>query len=391
MAAPLRHQGARKELTAAKKLFTEFMTSIDAGAAATAAPYLSLSGVTKSFGKTTVVDRVSFCADKGEFICILGPSGCGKTTLLRLVAGFERTESGTIVQAGQDITRLRAEERDFGIVFQSYALFPNRSVVGNIAFGLEATAVAKATRSRRVQELLELVGLEEHGGKYPSQLSGGQQQRVALARALALSPGLLLLDEPLSALDVNVRTRLRQELLSLQRRIGVTTVMVTHDQHEALAIADRILVMNQGKIEQVGRPQEVFENPANLFVARFLGEMNAIAIDPQANVEAQAGPYSMPALAGSVKGKNRPHLCIRPAAVVVGPEATAHEKSEKGRVLRVQYSGDRVRLTFQMIKYPQIEVDAELPRIGLGSLPKAGDEMDLALPSQHTLLLDDQT
>ena len=367
------------------------MMPIDAGVAATATPYLSLSGVTKSFGKTTVVDRVSFCADKGEFICILGPSGCGKTTLLRLVAGFERTESGTIVQAGQDITRLRAEERDFGIVFQSYALFPNRSVVGNIAFGLEATAVAKATRSRRVQELLELVGLEEHGGKYPSQLSGGQQQRVALARALALSPGLLLLDEPLSALDVNVRTRLRQELLLLQRRIGVTTVMVTHDQHEALAIADRILVMNQGKIEQVGRPQEVFENPANLFVARFLGEMNAIAIDPQANVEAQASPYSMPALAGSVKGKNRPHLCIRPAAVVVGPEATAHEKSEKGRVLRVQYSGDRVRLTFQMIKYPQIEVDAELPRIGLGSLPKAGDEMDLALPSQHTLLLDDQT
>ena len=367
------------------------MTSIDAGAAATAAPYLSLSGVTKSFGKTTVVDGVSFSTEKGEFICILGPSGCGKTTLLRLVAGFERTESGTIVQAGLDITRLRPEERDFGIVFQSYALFPNRSVSGNIAFGLEATAVDKATRSRRVQELLELVGLEEHGGKYPSQLSGGQQQRVALARALALSPGLLLLDEPLSALDVNVRTRLRQELLSLQRRIGVTTVMVTHDQHEALAIADRILVMNQGKIEQVGRPHEVFENPANLFVARFLGEMNAIAIDPKADVDVQSGPYSMPPHAGSLRGKSRPHLCIRPAAVIVGPEAAAHKKPQKGRVLRVQYSGDRVRLTFQILKYPQIEVDAELPRIGLGSLPKAGDEMDLALPGQHTLLLDDQT
>ena len=367
------------------------MTSIDAGAAATAAPYLSLSGVTKSFGKTTVVDGVSFSTEKGEFICILGPSGCGKTTLLRLVAGFERAGSGTIVQAGVDITRLRPEERDFGIVFQSYALFPNRSVSGNIVFGLEATAVDKATRSRRVQELLELVGLEEHGGKYPSQLSGGQQQRVALARALALSPGLLLLDEPLSALDVNVRTRLRQELLSLQRRIGVTTVMVTHDQHEALAVADRILVMNQGKIEQVGRPHEVFENPANLFVARFLGEMNAIAIDPLADPDLQAGPYSMPPHAGSVKGKSRPHLCIRPAAVIVGPEAAAQEKPQKGRVLRVQYSGDRARLTFQMLKYPQIEVDAELPRIGLGALPKAGDEMDLALPGQHTLLLDDQT
>ncbi|MCA1953268.1 MAG: ATP-binding cassette domain-containing protein, partial [Hyphomicrobiales bacterium] len=192
--------------------------------------FLVTEGLTKRFGATIVVRDVSIAIGTGEFVCILGPSGCGKTTLLRLIAGFEQADAGAIRQAGRDITALPPEARDFGIVFQSYALFPNRDVAGNIAFGLESTGIDRAARARRVAELLALVGLAPHAGKYPSQLSGGQQQRVALARALALSPGLLLLDEPLSALDANVRAALRDELRALQRRLGVTAVMVTHDQ-----------------------------------------------------------------------------------------------------------------------------------------------------------------
>ncbi len=213
---------------------------------------------------------------EGEFVCFLGPSGCGKTTLLRAIAGLDLQSRGTIRQAGKDISTLPPSQRDYGIVFQSYALFPNLTIERNVAFGLENTRRPKKEIEARVAELLALVGLSSQAKKYPAQLSGGQQQRVALARAMAISPGLLLLDEPLSALDAKVRVHLRHEIKELQRKLGVTTIMVTHDQEEALSMADRIVVMNHGVIEQVGAPTEIYRHPKTLFVADFIGETNKL-------------------------------------------------------------------------------------------------------------------
>jgi iron(III) transport system ATP-binding protein len=238
--------------------------------------YLQIDRLTKKFGNFVALDRVSLEVYEGEFICFLGPSGCGKTTFLRAIAGLDIQTSGTVRQADIDISALPPSERDFGIVFQSYALFPNLTAERNIAFGLENQGLEKSAVAKRVTELLELVGLPDQGPKYPAQLSGGQQQRIALARALATSPGLLLLDEPLSALDAKVRGHLRHEIKALQRRLGVTTVMVTHDQEEALTMADRIVVMNQGVIEQVGTPTNIYREPDTLFVADFIGAMNQV-------------------------------------------------------------------------------------------------------------------
>ena len=238
------------------------------------APYLRIRNLTKKFGDFTALKDVSLDVYESEFVCFLGPSGCGKTTLLRAIAGLDIQTTGTIEQAGRDISALPPTERDFGIVFQSYALFPNLTVYKNVAYGLENRKMPKAEIAKRVAELLDLVGLSDQGVKYPAQLSGGEQQRVALARAMATSPGLLLLDEPLSALDAKVRGFLRQEIKDLQRRLGVTTVMVTHDQEEALTMADRIVVMDHGVIDQVGTPEEIYGRPATSFVADFIGTMN---------------------------------------------------------------------------------------------------------------------
>ncbi len=247
--------------------------------------YLSIQDLWKAFGEFLALRDISLDINEGEFICFLGPSGCGKTTLLRAIAGLDLQTKGTVMQDGKDVSNLPPSERDFGIVFQSYALFPNLTIEKNIAFGLENTGRSKSEIAVRVAELLQLVGLPDQGRKYPAQLSGGQQQRIALARAIATNPGLLLLDEPLSALDAKVRVHLRHEIKELQRKLGVTTVMVTHDQEEALAMADRIVVMNHGVIEQVGTPTEIYRHPTNLFVADFIGEMNqlpAIAGDAEA-------------------------------------------------------------------------------------------------------------
>src|SRR4051794_25052702 len=237
------------------------------------APFLRIRALEKRFGQFTALKDIDLDVSKSEFVCFLGPSGCGKTTLLRAIAGLDPQDEGTIEIAGRDVSRLPPAARDFGIVFQSYALFPNLSVAANVGYGLVNRRAGRGEIDRRVSELLELVGLMDQGEKYPVQLSGGQQQRVALARALATSPGLLLLDEPLSALDARVRLRLRDEIKQLQRRLGVTTIMVTHDQEEALAMADRIVVMNQGVIDQVGMPLEIYRAPATPFVADFVGSM----------------------------------------------------------------------------------------------------------------------
>ena len=212
------------------------------------APYLQIENVNKTFGNFVALQNVFLDVYPGEFVCLLGPSGCGKTTLLRIIAGLEPQTSGRVIQGGKDVSQLPPSKRDFGIVFQSYALFPNLTAIQNIAYGLENTKRPKTEIRSRVEELLSVVGLEGMGSKYPSQLSGEQQQRVALARALAQSPGLLLLDEPLSALDAKVRVKLRAEIAGLQKRLGITTVMVTHDQTEALAMGDRVVVMDKGYI-----------------------------------------------------------------------------------------------------------------------------------------------
>lgn len=238
--------------------------------------YLRIDHLWKAFGEFIALKDISLSISEGEFVCFLGPSGCGKTTLLRAIAGLDLQSRGSVEQAGKDISNLPPAERDFGIVFQSYALFPNLTIEKNVAFGLENSGMARPAIKARVAELLDLVGLPEQGKKYPAQLSGGQQQRIALARAIAMSPGLLLLDEPLSALDAKVRVHLRHEVKALQRKLGITTIMVTHDQEEALSMADRIVVMNHGVIEQIGTPTDIYREPTTLFVADFIGEMNKL-------------------------------------------------------------------------------------------------------------------
>ena len=274
---------------------------------ATTDPYLSIEHLWKAFGSFLALKDVSLLIGEGEFVCFLGPSGCGKTTLLRAIAGLDPQTKGRILQAGKDVSSLPPSERDFGIVFQSYALFPNLTIEKNIAFGLENDGRSKTEINARVKELLELVGLSEQGKKYPAQLSGGQQQRIALARAIATNPGLLLLDEPLSALDAKVRVHLRHEIKELQRKLGVTTVMVTHDQEEALSMADRIVVMDHGTIEQVGSPTEIYRDPKTLFVADFIGEMNQLP--------AKAGDRGKLVI-GQAEMKCRPHEFEKGAQII---------------------------------------------------------------------------
>ncbi|CAN1559975.1 PotA ABC-type spermidine/putrescine transport systems, ATPase components [Rhabdaerophilaceae bacterium] len=362
-------------------------SAIEAGA--TAPVYLSLAGLTKRYGSATVVREVDLDVSPGEFLCILGPSGCGKTTLLRLIAGFETVDGGSIRQAGEEVSTLPPEARDFGIVFQSYALFPNRSAAGNIAFGLETLPMPRAERAKRVDDLLALVGLQGHAEKYPSQLSGGQQQRVALARALALSPSLLLLDEPLSALDANVRANLRDELRNLQRRIGVTSIMVTHDQQEALSIADRVVVMNAGRIEQVGTPAELYQRPANLFVARFLGEVNALPVRAIAGDSVEADELTF-RLFAPIEARTSPrYLCFRPSAVMLGGNGAVDGQGMRAHVVAVAFLGDRLRLTLQPEAKEASPLLAEMPFLRLDNPPRLGDLVTFRVSPSQLFLLDD--
>lgn len=237
--------------------------------------FLSIQHITKQFDTQTALNDINVEIHQGELISILGPSGCGKTTLLRIIAGLESATAGNIFIDGRDCTHLPPAKRNFGIVFQSYALFPHMTVEQNILFGLnERKELSRAQRKQRCEEVLRMVDLWEHRGKYPAQMSGGQQQRTALARAISLKPAYLLLDEPLSALDAKVRVKLRSEICHIQRQLGITTIMVTHDQEEALTMADRIVVMNNAVVEQVGTPQEIYNKPATAFVANFIGTMN---------------------------------------------------------------------------------------------------------------------
>jgi putative spermidine/putrescine transport system ATP-binding protein len=248
----------------------------ETAAEATTQPYLVLNGLTKRFSDFVAVDRLCFSVRKGEFVSLLGPSGCGKTTTLQMIAGFVEPTSGSIVLDGQDLLRIPPRARGLGIVFQSYALFPHMTVAGNVAFGLEMRGLPRPERASRVREALALVGLEPYAERLPRQLPGGQQQRVAFARALVIRPRLLLLDEPLSNLDAKLREEMRDELRPIQRRTGATTILVTHDQAEAMALSDRIVVMNRGRAEQIACPQDAYARPATSFVAQFLGRTNLL-------------------------------------------------------------------------------------------------------------------
>jgi len=278
---------------------------------------LVVANLNKSFGSTAILKDISFEIEDGEFVCFLGPSGCGKTTLLLCLAGLESPDSGEIYKNGQVITMAPPSQRDVGIVFQSYALFPNLSVYDNIAFGLVNLKWAKDKIREAVGALVSLLSLESHENKYPSQLSGGQQQRVALARALAVSPSLLLLDEPLSALDAQVRARLRGEIRDLQQRLKITTVMVTHDQEEAQTLADRIVLMNAGRIEQIGTPWQIYNEPATPFVADFMGVSNLIQGVVSAQDEVTCDQLALRCITQDHPVGTKVQLLLRPEDIAV--------------------------------------------------------------------------
>jgi len=317
--------------------------------AAMSEAFLKIENLTKNFGQFTALRNISLEVFEGEFVCFLGPSGCGKTTLLRAIAGLDIQTQGSISQAGADISVLPPSERDFGIVFQSYALFPNLSVEKNVAYGLESRRAHRNEVSQRVTELLALVDLADQAKKYPAQLSGGQQQRVALARALATSPGLLLLDEPLSALDAKVRAHLRMEIKELQRRLAVTTIMVTHDQEEALTMADRIVVMNHGVIEQIGTPQEIYASPASQFVADFIGTMNFISARTASAGKCVLEDLEIAVDTSGLEAGQPVQLAIRPEDVQLGGnDALENQSQARGTIESLEYLGAFVRATVKL-------------------------------------------
>ncbi len=309
--------------------------------------YLKLEGLKKSFGKTSVVEDFDLNIGKGEFVSLLGPSGCGKTTVLRMVAGFETPSAGRIAIENDDITDLRPSQRNIGLVFQSYALFPNMSVAQNVAFGLKVARLDKSLIDQRVREMLTLIGLSTLGGRYPFELSGGQQQRVALARALAVRPRVLLLDEPLSALDAKIRVSLRKEIRDIQRELGITTIFVTHDQEEALSISDRVVVMNQGRAEQVGPPHEIYNRPTTRFVANFVGTLNtfeAVVKDSKTGVVSIGDTVVQLAKGNLVQKKNDSvTLALRPEALQLGRQG-APAVTLSATIEDVQFLGSVIRL-----------------------------------------------
>lgn len=350
--------------------------------------YLSLQNLTKQFGDTVVVDNFNLEIEKGEFVSFLGPSGCGKTTTLRMVAGFETPTSGKILLDGADITDKAPNQRNVGMIFQSYALFPNMTVAQNIGFGLNVRKLQKEVIKQRVDEMISLIHLEAHANKYPYQLSGGQQQRVSLARALAIRPQVLLLDEPLSALDAKIRVSLRSEIRSIQKSLGITAIFVTHDQEEALSISDRIVVMNAGEMEQVGTPFEIYNFPKTRFVANFVGSLNtadAEVIDPANGIISVDGVQFVSA--EGAKGKNKGDkvkIAIRPERFSFAAQqhkdnildATIENITFLGSVVRIQIKIGNSSFNMDTFNNPFLE------------LPKIGSKQQVTCSKEAVLVLE---
>jgi len=310
---------------------------------------LVLKNICKSFGSLVAVDNVSLTVEPGEFVCFLGPSGCGKTTLLRIITGFEFQTSGDISFGEKNLNNVIPQKRDFGIVFQSYALFPNMTVQQNVAFGLKMRKMPKNLIDNRVDEMLELMGLSEWEKHYPSQLSGGQQQRVALARAIAIKPNVLLLDEPLSALDAKIRVRLRAVIKKLQHELGITMIYVTHDQEEALSMADRIVVMREGQLRQVGTPWEIYKKPKTSFIAEFVGTSNFVEGCRKDN-RIVYGQYSFEVSEIDMVDSEKVYLAIRPEDIeIVGttitPESCVTSNIVEVRAELITFLGSVVNIT----------------------------------------------
>jgi putative spermidine/putrescine transport system ATP-binding protein len=305
------------------------------------------------------VRDANLVVERGEFVSFLGPSGCGKTTILRMIAGFEMPTSGRIMIAGKDVTALKPSQRNIGMVFQSYALFPNMTVGGNIGFGLRVAGAPSQKIKERVEEMLALIKLPQLGDRYPWQLSGGQQQRVALARAIAPRPSVLLLDEPLSALDAKIRVSLREEIRTIQKELGITTIFVTHDQEEALSISDRVMVMNEGRIEQIGTPFEVYNRPSTPFVASFVGTLSILpgAVENLAKgmVRTDGATFVGLTLPATATKDGKVMLALRPEALRF--EKRPGDQELEGRITAVDFMGSVIRLRLALGEN-QISLDA---------------------------------
>ncbi|MCP8940602.1 ABC transporter ATP-binding protein [Alsobacter sp. SYSU M60028] len=351
--------------------------------------FLELSGVRKDFELVRVVRDFNLDVERGEFISFLGPSGCGKTTTLRMVAGFETPTAGEIRIAGRDVVGLKPNQRNIGMVFQSYALFPNMTVAQNVAFGLKVAGKPRAEIDARVAQMLGIIKLPQLADRYPFQLSGGQQQRVALARALAVQPQVLLLDEPLSALDAKIRVSLREEIRAIQKALGITTIYVTHDQEEALSMSDRIVVMHEGRVDQIGTPFEIYNTPATSFVASFVGTLNrieGIIADPSAGtVRVGARDVAVASPLGARRAGEQVSLALRPEAVTLAPRP-GQDVAIEARIVEVAFLGSVIRVRADIggatITLDTFNSPASPP-------PRIGDAVTLHLSSSDWVVLAD--
>jgi len=350
--------------------------------------FLEIEGVRKSFGAMNVVQDFNLSVEKGEFVSFLGPSGCGKTTTLRMVAGFETPTAGQIWIDKRDVTRLRPNQRKVGMVFQSYALFPNMTVAQNVGFGLKVAKRPAEEIGSRVEEMLRLIKLPQMGGRYPTQLSGGQQQRVALARALAVKPQLLLLDEPLSALDAKIRVSLREEIRSVQRALNITTIYVTHDQEEALSMSDRIVVMNEGRIEQIGAPFEIYNYPRTRFVASFVGTLNILnarVIDASAGkleIDGQT-VIAVREIAGAQSGETRA-VALRPESVILGATNGGRNQMH-GIIEEVSFLGAVVRIR---VRFKENAISLDIFNNPTAPPPERGETVTVSFGRADLLVLE---
>ena len=365
-------------------------TAVAAPSLPSAATFLSIRNISKRFGSFTALDNVSLDVRQGEMVCLLGPSGCGKTTLLRTIAGLEKQDDGAIHAHGTDISHLPPQSRDYGILFQSYALFPNLTVAQNVAYGLNARRLSRTQMQQRVAEMLDMIGLSGSDKKYPGQLSGGQQQRVALARALAPSPSLLLLDEPLSALDAQVREHLQLEIRRLQKQFNITTLMVTHDQEEAMIMSDRIAIMQHGRIEQFDTPGRIYRQPATPFVADFIGQANWLPFQRLSPHQVSVGALTLTVDEAprqhmgnnSMNSHDSGRLFCRPEAVDVLPAADASNRFS-ARVVDQIYLGDRYRMMLELDELPGQRLMADVTNDVRARLPDvSAQRMWIALPQQ---------